>query len=171
MALSLRKSLQEIFVFTNGYSATRAIDRGTEYEPTWSLELIRSLQHDRFLDLCVGYFEEKGYRTKLNTQHDKKFIDIWLFKQSYSDTKPFGIIKCWETKAIKVDLIDLGQFTKIVAKNDIPLGVFITLGGFAKQVPRSMDKRIQLIDGKSLLNMIQSLPDIRSQRLLDRIVQ
>ena len=83
MALSLRKSFQEIFVITNGYSATRVVDHGEKYEVSWSLEFIRSLDDEKFIRLCAGYFEEKGYRSRINTQHDKKFIDVWLFKDPW----------------------------------------------------------------------------------------
>ena len=171
MALSLRKSLQEIFVVTNGYSASRMMDRGTKFEPTWSLELIHSIKHDRFIELCAGYFEEKGYRTKINTQHDKNLIDIWLFKESYSSTKPFGMVKCWETKAIDVEAADLDSFLKIKIKNPIPLGVFITVGKISENLTDNKDKKIKLIDGEKLFKMITSLPEIRNQRLLDKVTQ
>lgn len=169
MGLSLRKSIQGIFVFTNGYSATRVIDRGTKYEPSWSLELIRSLEEEQFKELCAGYFEEKGYRARINTQHDKKFIDVWLFKESYSNIKPFGVIKCWETKAIKVNTEEVDQFAKIVAKNQIPLGIFVTPGEFVENIAARIEKRIKMIDGEGLLKLIQSLSEVRSQRLLDKI--
>ena len=171
MALSLRKSLQEIFVVTDGYSASRVMDRGIEYEPVWSQELIHSIKHDRFIELCAGYFEEKGYRTKINAQHDKKLIDIWLFKESYSGTKPFGIVKCWETKAIDVETSDLSEILKIKMKNQIPLGLFITAGKFSENITINKDKEIKLVDGERLFKMVTSLPEIRSQRLLDKVTQ
>ncbi len=168
MALSLRKSLQEIFVFTNGYSVTRAIDCDTKSGSKWSLDIIRSLKQEQFIELCAGYFEEKGYRTTINTQHDKNFISIWLFKGSYSAIKPFGVVKCWETKAIKVDSEEVNQFAKIVIKNQIPLGVFVTAGEFAENVTVRVEKRVKMIHGKDLLELIQSLSDIRNQRLSDK---
>ncbi len=168
MALSLRKSLQEIIVFTDGYSATRIIDCKAKYEPTWSLEMISALGHDQFVQLCAGYFEEKGYRTIINKQHDE-FIDIWLFKENYSSNKPFGIIKCWDGSRIEVDSEDFCQFPKIISKNNLPFGTFITAGTFSGQVIKNKNKKIKLIDGRDLLKLIESLADIRSQRLFDNI--
>lgn len=98
MLQSLRKSIQEVFVVTNGYSASHFIDKEAGYVSSWSMDLIRSLDQEHFKQLCAGYFEKKCYRAKLSTQHDQNVIDIWLFKESYSSANPFGIIQCWGRK-------------------------------------------------------------------------
>ena len=171
MPLRLRKSLQDIFVFTNGYSVSHFVEAENYFIPSWSIDLIRSLEQESFKELCAGYFEEKCYRAKLNTQHDKKFVNIWLFKESYSSKKPFGIIKCWETKAIYVESNDLNEFSKIIADNNIPLGVFITAGKFSKQVNKNINKKLKLVDGEKLFTLIEALPEIRKQRLLKKLTQ
>jgi len=171
MALSLRKSLQNFFVVTNGYSTSSFVEEESAFVRNWSLDLVHSLGQESFKELCAGYFEEKCYHAKPNTQHDKNFVDIWLFKESYSDAKPFGIIKCWETKAIPVKRDDLCEFKKIIAVNKVPLGVFITAGKFSKQAGYSIDKKLRLIDGQKLLNLIEALSEIRKQRLLEKITK
>lgn len=168
MLLSIRKSLQELFVFTNGYSISQ-YSKEEEYEPAWSNDLIFSLEQERFKQLCAGYFEEKCYHAKFNTKPDSKYIDIWLFKESYSSSNPFGIIKCWETKAIPIESEDLCDFSSIVAENNIPLGILITAGKFSDSAFKGKDKRIRLIDGKRLLKLVKNLPEIRKQRLLQKI--
>jgi len=168
MLLSLRKSLQELFVFTNGFSISQ-YSKEEEYQPTWSSDLIFSLEQVRFERLCAGYFEEKCYCAKSNYQYDEQFVDIWLYKESYSSSEPFGIIKCWETKAIAVEPNNLCDFSNYIVENKIPLGVFITVGKISKNAFSSIDKRIKLIDGKKLLKLIEALPEIRKQRLLSKI--
>ena len=168
MPLSLRRSIQEFFVLTDGYSAANHF-AGEKYCPNWSKEFIRALKHEKLIELCAGYFEEKGYRAKINSQHDKEFIDVWLFKESYSGEQPFGIIKCWETKALPVESIHLNPFSNIVTKNDVPLGVFITVGKYSYEATKYKDKRLQLIDGNKLLSLIKALPEVRKQRLLDKV--
>ncbi len=171
MLLSLRKSLRDFFVFTNGYSALNFVPEENVFMPSWSMDLIRSLVHEGFKELCAGYFEEKCYRAKLNTQHDKKLANIWLFKESYSSIKPFGMIKCWGTKAISVDSNNLNEFSKIIAKNNIPLGVFITAGKFSTQANKNITKKLKLVDGVKLLTLIEALPEVRKQRLLVKLTQ
>lgn len=170
MLQSLRKSIQEVFVVTNGYSVSHFIDKEAGYVSSWSMDLIRSLDQEHFKQLCAGYFEEKCYRANLSTQHDQNVIDIWLFKESYSSANPFGIIQCWGTKAIPVESNDLKSLSKIIKINKIPLTAFITAGKFSKQAADNNSKRLKLIDGEKLLTLIQALPEIRKQRLLKKII-
>ena len=170
MPLSLRRSIQDFFVVTDGYSAASCLDDDS-FTPSWSLEYIRTLKHEKLIEVCAGYFEEKGYRAKFNNQHENEYIDVWLFKESYSSTKPFGMVKCWETKAIDVEAADLDSFLKIKIKNPIPLGVFITVGKFSENLTVNKGKKIKLIDGEKLFKMITSLSEIRNQRLLDKVTQ
>ncbi len=168
MLLSLRKSLQELFVVSDGYSVS-PYSNEEEFMPTWSSDLIYSLEQDRFKKLCAGYFEEKCYSTKINDSNDLKHAHVMLFKESYSSTKPFGIIKCWETKAIHVEHKDLSEFTTYLAENNFPLNVFITAGKISDDVFKLRDKKIRLIDGNKLLMLIKALPEIRKQRLLFKL--
>ncbi len=135
------------------------------------MNLIRSLAHEDFKELCAGYFEEKCYRAKLITQYDKILADIWLFNESYSSIKPFGMIKYWETKAISVDSKNLNKISKIIAKNNLPLGVLITAGKFSTQTNKNINKKLKLVDGVKLLTLIEALPEIRKQRLLKKLTQ
>ena len=168
MLLSIRKSIQELFVFTNGYSISQ-YSKEEEYEPTWSNDLIFSLDQERFKHLCAGYFEEKCYHATFNKNPGSKYIDIWLFKESFSSSDPFGFIKCWKTKAIPIESKDLCNFSNIIAENNVPLGVLITAGKFSDSALKGKDKRIKLIDGKKLLKLIEDLTEIRKQRLLQKI--
>ncbi len=166
--LSLTKPLQDIFALTDGYSVSskQAIDNLTS---KCSLELLSSLQAEDFKKVCAEYFAEKNYRAKENIQVDGICVDIGLFKQSYSDSKPFGIIKCWPTKAIPVKHDDINQFKAMLVDKQISFGAFITAGKFLQENHKSDDKRLQLIDGEKLLSLIQALPEIRKKRLLSKI--
>ena len=168
MPLSLRKSIQDIFVLTDGYSAAKNIDED-RFSPSWSLEYIRKLKHDKLIEVCAGYFGEKGYRTRINYQNNEECIDVWLFKESYSSARPFGIIKCWKTKALPVESLHINPFSNFITENDVPLGVFVTVGKFSKEALKFNDKGLQLIDGNKLHNLIQLLPEIRKQRLIDKV--
>lgn len=168
MPLSLRRSIQDFFVVTDGYSAASCLDDDS-FTPSWSLEYIRTLKHEKLIEVCAGYFEEKGYRAKFNNQHENEYIDVWLFKESYSSSKPFGIINCWKMKALPVESIHIKPFSEILTKNDVPLGVFITAGKCSFEATKYKDKRLKLIDGNKLHSLIQMLPEIRKQRLIDKV--
>ena len=160
--------MQNIFAFTDGYSVSN--DREIEnVASNFSIELINSLQAEDFKKLCAEYFAEKNYQAKENIQLDDTHIDIGLFKQSYSVSQPFGIVNCWSTKAIPVKLDDINKFKTILNDKKIPFGAFITAGKFILNNHNSDDKRLQLIDGEKLLGLIRDLPDVRKQRLLNKI--
>lgn len=161
------KPLQNIFAFTDGYSVSRTNEK-EKLESKCSIELINSLQAEDFKKLCAEYFSEKSYQAKENIQIDNTPIDIGLYKQSFSSTLPFGVIKCWPTKAIPVKEDDINQFKGILADKQIPFGAFITAGKFQQTISNNDDKRLQLIDGQKLLNLIQTLPEVRKQRLLKK---
>ncbi len=164
----LQKSIQNLFVVSNGYSIA-SYSEDEKFVPNWSIELIRSLDEEQFVQLCIGYFEEKCYQARTVSLYDADEIDVWLFKDSYSKEKPFGLIKCWHQKAIPVEQKDVNGVMDIISKNQIPFGAFITAGNISNTVPRNLNKQLRLIDGLNLLELINKLPVIRNQRLQTKI--
>lgn len=167
MVLPLLKTLQGLLVFTRGYSISQHAKKKID-EDTWSKDFIFSLRYEQFKKLCAGYFEEKCYRSKIVNKDNSQF-DILLFKESYSSAKPFGIIKCWEANATKSEQDHLSQYINYIANKKIPLSIYITPGEISKDAMLIKDKNIKVIEGSKFLKLIQSLPEIRRQRLLYKI--
>jgi len=165
--LSFFKPLQNIFAFTDGYSVSHLNEEGLI--TNCSAELINSLKIEEFKKLCAEYFAEKSYQAKEDIQLGSSHIDIGLFKQSYSNSQPFGVVKCWSTKAIPVTQDDVNQFKSVLNNKKIPFGAFITAGKFIQE-NNNDDKRLQLIDAEKLASLIQALPELRKKRLLNNII-
>ena len=136
----------------------------------WSKELINSLEWKRFEELCAEYFKEKGYKAEVTRQGADGGIDIHLFKESYSLTKPFGIVQCKAWNSYKVGVKPVRELFGVMAAEKAPLGIFMTSGFYTKEAEEfSAGKHLKLITGRSLLELIQALPKENQQALLKKI--
>lgn len=152
-------------------SSNRALDKHTDPKPDkWTIDLIRKLEWKSFEDLCKGYIDAKGYRAEVSRQGADGGIDIFLYKDNFSQTQPFGIIQCKAWNSYKVGVKPLRELFGVMAAEKAPLGVFITSGEYTDEALLfSQGKPLKLLTGQSLLELIESLPQDKQQRLLDEI--
>lgn len=138
--------------------------------PSWSLELINKLEWKRFEELCANYFSAKGYRAEVSRQGADGGIDIFLYKDSYSETAVFGIVQCKAWNTYKVGVKPVRELFGVMAAEKAPLGVFITSGVYTKEALNfSEGKPLKLLTGESLLKLIESLPEDEQESLLKQI--
>jgi len=139
-------------------------------DPFWSLELINKLEWKRFEELCANYFSAKGYRAEVSRQGADGGIDIFLYKDSYSETAVFGIVQCKAWNTYKVGVKPVRELFGVMAAEKAPLGVFITSGVYTQEALNfSEDKPLKLLTGKSVLKLIESLPEDEQKSLLKHI--
>lgn len=141
-------------------------------ELKWSKQLIDSLEWKRFEDLCAEYFKEKGYKVNVTKLGADGGVDIYIFKESYSSTKPFGIVQCKAWNTYKVGVKPVRELFGVMASEKTPLGIFITSGTYTKEAEEfSEGKNLKLLSGLSLLKLIESLPEESQKKLLENITK
>jgi len=149
-----------------------AANNKTDKPNKWSIDLINSLEWKRFEELCLNYFIEKGYKAEVTRQGADGGVDINLFKNSYSMSKPFGIVQCKAWKTYRVGVKPVRELFGVMAADGAPLGVFITSGDYTKEAREfSADKHIKLMNGTELLRQITELPEASRIGLLDRVTR
>lgn len=138
----------------------------------WSLSLINSLEWKRFEELCAGYFSQKGYRAEISRQGADGGIDIFLYKESYSTTRVFGVVQCKAWNTYKVGVKPVRELFGVMTAEQAPLGVFMTSGAYTQEAEQfAQGKPLKLLTGKSLLELLKSLPEDSHQSLLNEITE
>lgn len=141
-----------------------------ELEKEWSLDLITSLEWKRFEALCAGYFTAKGYRAEVSREGADGGVDIYLYKESYSTEKAFGIVQCKAWNTYKVGVKPVRELYGVMASEKAPLGVFINTGSYTNEAEEFVKgKRLKLLTGNDLLGLITTLPEEKQQRLLAKV--
>jgi restriction system protein len=121
---------------------------------------------ETFEDLCAGYFTKKGYKAEVSRQGADGGIDIFLYKESYSSTKVFGV--AWNT--YKVGVKPVRELFGVMTAEQAPLGVFMTSGTLTQEAELfAQGKPLKLLTGKSLLELLKSLSEDSQQSLLSEI--
>lgn len=134
----------------------------------WSSELIHALEWKRFEELCSGYFEATGYIPKMTRTGADGGIDICLYR--VDSQKPIAIVQCKAWNTYRVGVKPVRELYGVMAAELVHGGVFMTSGNFTEEAKSfSEGKRIKLINGATLLNLIESLPDEKKQVLLEKI--
>lgn len=162
------------FSVSDGYSASfqepEDNSSSTETDKQWSLDLITSLEWKRFEELCAGYFNEKGFRAEVSIEGADGGIDIYLYKESFSETKAFGIVQCKAWNTYKVGVKPVRDLYVVMASEKAPLGVFINTGSYTSEAEEfAKGKSLKLLTGENLLGLIKTLPEDRQQNLLAKV--
>lgn len=132
----------------------------------WSLELLQALEWKRFEQLCAAYFQTKGYRADLSQIGADGGIDIHLYRPSKPD-EALAIIQCKAWTSYRVGVKPLRELYGVQAATRAPLSIFMTSSSFTPDAKQfSQDKRLQLIDGASLLGLLQALLPSQQEKLL-----
>jgi len=144
----------------------------SKHNNKWTIELIKALEWKRFEELCSLYFEAKGYRVEITRQGADGGVDINLFKNSYSNSKPFGVVQCKAWNSYKVGVKPVRELLGVMAAEKSPLGLFITSGDYTREAREfSAGKHIKLMDGARLLQQIKELPESSQRALLDKVTR
>ena len=144
----------------------------TEKVQEWSIDLIHSLEWKKFEELSAGYFTATGYRAEVSRFGADGGIDIFLYKESYSQDKAFAVVQCKAWSTYKVGVKPVRELYGVMASEKAPLGIFITSGDYTREAQAFADgKHLKLITGASLLALLKALPDERQQSLIAKITK
>lgn len=136
----------------------------------WSINLIRSLEWKCFEQLCIGYYQYKGFKPKVTMQGADGGIDISLYRDSFSLTSPMSIVQCKAWNTYKVGVKPVRELFGVMAAEEVESGIFVTSGEFTRPAIKfSIGKKLKLLTGNMLLNEILALPKENQQRLLKTI--
>ncbi len=130
-------------------------------EHRWSLSLLRSLDWKVFEDLCAEFARASGFRAATTPLGADGGVDIWLYKAE--KPKPVAAVQCKAWKSWNVGVKPVRELYGVMAAEGVENGFFITSGTFTEEARKfEGDKRIELIDGETLLERIRLLaPDVQ----------
>lgn len=139
------------------------------YFSNWSMDLLKSLEHDKFIQLCAILF---SIRYNLKPKLFDSSIDYGFNVGLYRDEKLLSFLRC-EIKPDKINVNLIREFSGTMGFNGIKKSYFISVGSFSDDSKlfsnQAMSKNYQqifLISGENLLKVILSLPREKQKKLL-----
>ena len=140
------------------------------YFSNWSIDLLKSLEHDKFIRLCAILF---SIRYNLKPKLFDSFVDSGFNANLYKDEKLLAFLRC-EIKPDKISVNLIREFSGAMGFSGVKKGYFISVGLFnedamlfVKQAASKNYQQIFLVSGENLLKMILSLPKEKQKKLLE----
>ena len=131
----------------------------------WSPDLLKQLEWRRFEELCVAYYQALGYNTTIEGMGADGGVDIMLNKPPFDDAPSVARCKSWDAYRVGIKAVKDLRASATAAK--IADAVLLTSGRFTQEALDLAGKeKIEMIDGKGLLDKIAALPPEKSQALL-----
>jgi restriction system protein len=131
----------------------------------WNPDLLKQLEWRRFEELCVAYYQALGYNTTIEGMGADGGVDIMLNKPPFDDVPSVARCKSWDAYRVGIKAVKDLRASATAAK--IADAVLLTSGRFTQEALDLAGKeKIEMIDGKGLLDKIAALPPEKSQALL-----
>jgi restriction system protein len=122
----------------------------------WSAQLLKQLEWRRFEELCVAYFQARGYKASIAPSGSHAGVDIQLTAQGAEHASLAVRCKPWD--AHRVGIKAARELRGAMAAAGLEQGVLLTSGRFTKEAADYAGREsIQLIDGAGLLAAIAAL--------------
>ncbi len=141
--------------------------------PTWTVDIIQSLDSKVFIKLLKGYFEAKGFVIRY-ISNDKNMEDVFVICKS-NRTASHSIIKC---RTIGCDLVSLDTvkiLCNLSKQYSLTNLTIVTTGKFSNEVSTLLKNRkgFNLIDVNRLISLLMMLPiekqiDLFAEALIDK---
>lgn len=132
---------------------------------TWSLDLLREIEWKRFEELCAAFYREVGLRTETIRCGADGGVDAKLYEAGSDD--PVAIVQCKAWNSRPVGVKPVRELLGVMTHQGVKKGIFIATGDFTKEAKEfATTNPLDLVDGKSLLDMIDKLPVGAVDRLL-----
>jgi restriction system protein len=130
----------------------------------WSLELLKELEWRRFEELCAAYYQALGFHTAIEGIGDGG-VDIVLKLPPAERVHSVARCKAWDAYRVGVKSVKELRATATAARIDE--AVLLTSGRFTQEaLDLAAKERIEMIDGKGLLQKLSALPPEKSAALL-----
>ncbi|TMH29293.1 MAG: hypothetical protein E6H63_07310 [Betaproteobacteria bacterium] len=122
----------------------------------WSAQLLKQLEWRRFEELCVAYFQARGYKASVERSGTHAGIDIHLAAQGAPQASLVVQCKAWD--AYRIGIKAARALQGAMAAAGLAEGVLVTAGRFTQEAADyARQQNIKLIDGAALLAAIGAL--------------
>ena len=139
-----------------------------EVRPTArSRELIDRIEWKRFEDLCCEFYRVKGIRAETTRLGADGGVDIRLFQDDAAPQRCTAVVQCkaWNQA---VGIKPIRELRGVMAHERVEKAFFMAPNGFTDEARAfAAENRITLLDGKLFLAMLERLPEVLRQQLLD----
>lgn len=130
-----------------------------------SVELLRELEWKRFEAVGGELFRELGFRAEMLSKGPDGGIDVKLYKDG--DVAPAAIVQCKSWKSRQVGIKPLREFLGVMTHEGVNEGIFLAAFDFTQEAAEfAKVNRIEAIDGKRIIQMIETLSDGAQKKLL-----
>ena len=131
----------------------------------WSLELLQTIEWQRFELLCAAYFEALGFSAKTQSHGPDGGIDIHLGRPGMTHYRALAQCKAWNTNT--VGSAQVREFFGVMSKENVDKGFYLTTGKYAPgAIQFAAGTHLHLTDGAALLDRILMLPPDTQAALL-----
>lgn len=131
----------------------------------WSLDMLQSMEWQRFELLCAAYFEALGFSAKTQSHGPDGGIDIHLGRPGMPHYRALAQCKAWNTHA--VGSAPVREFFGVMSKENVDQGFYLTTSKYAPgAIQFAAGTRLHLTDGAALLERILMLPPDTQDALL-----
>jgi restriction system protein len=139
------------------------------YQPRptkWSIELLRTIEWNRFETLAAEYFRTLGKRVETISHGADGGVDARIYADS-SNALEYAIqCKAWNSA---VGVKPVRELFGVMAHESAGKGIFMTTSTFtddAKKFAADHSDKLFLIDGSRFIAMIEMLPEEKKAKLL-----
>ncbi len=123
----------------------------------WSLELLQTMEWQRFELLCAAYFEALGFSAKTQSHGPDGGIDIHLGRPGLPHYRALAQCKAWSTNT--VGSAPVREFFGVMSKENVNQGFYLTTSKYAPgAIQFAAGTHLHLTDGAELLDRILMLP-------------
>ena len=136
-------------------------------KPTeWSIEVIKNIKLEKFMGVCLRFYQESGIHSERIAPGLDRGIDILLYQ---NDTEtPTAIVKCATCGTGPIEPRSIRELLGVMTHENIAKAFFVTGGHFSEEAKTIAGcHRITLINGGMLLMMINRLPEEKKHSLLE----
>lgn len=131
---------------------------------SWSLQLIQALEWKKFEELCIAYYQERGYRAEPTKLGADGGIDIKVY--SDDQTQPCMIVQC-KAWANDIGVKEMREFLGVMTHEKIHKGIYMSTSAFTHDAKKlATENGITCYTGNMLLMDIKRLGLTSQQRLL-----
>lgn len=123
----------------------------------WSLELLQTMEWQRFELLCAAYFEALGFSAKTQSHGPDGGIDIHLGRPGMPHYRALAQCKAWNKNTI--GSAPVREFFGVMSKENVDKGFYLTTSKYAPgAIQFAAGTHLHLTDGAELLDRILMLP-------------
>lgn len=136
----------------------------TIHPKTWTLELLKQIEWKRFEEVSAQLMRELGFRAQTNPCGADGGVDIKLYKDGSID--PDALIQCkaWNKQ---VGVKEIRELLGVITHQKTQ-GIFMTTNVYSQEAENfGKENKIDLIDGKRFLEIVQTMSEEKQNRLLN----